>query len=134
MSEYTYVSWRGMLERCKNKNHKNYDSYGGRGITVHETWAKFENFLRDMGPRPLGKTLDRINNAEGYSKENCRWATRSEQSINTRTYVNNKLGQRNIRQLATGSYQVRIHRFGKTLYLGAYLTIEEAVQVRDSHV
>lgn len=81
-----YFTWRSMLARCTNLNHHAWDNYGGRGITVCEDWHVFSNFLRDMGDRPDGKTLDRINNDAGYFKENCRWATRSEQQKNRRGF------------------------------------------------
>jgi hypothetical protein len=81
----TYTSWRKMIERCTNKNHAQYKDYGGRGITICERWRKsFSEFLRDMGRRPEGKTLDRINNDGGYSRENCRWATPQEQTEHRR--------------------------------------------------
>jgi hypothetical protein len=78
-----YYVWRSMKQRCLNKNHKNYDRYGGRGITVCDEWLNsFENFYRDMGDRPKGLSLDRIDNNKGYSKENCRWTTFKNQSRN----------------------------------------------------
>jgi hypothetical protein len=88
----TYSSWKSMWNRVSNKNSPDYKYYGGRGIAIHPEWAKFENFLRDLGERPLGKTLDRINNNEGYEMNNCRWATRKEQSLNSRHY---HIGKRN---------------------------------------
>ena len=82
LNTYTRNSWRAMRQRCNNVNHKYYASYGGAGIVCCTRWVKFSNFLEDMGERPLGTTLDRINNAAGYWPNNCRWATRVQQRRN----------------------------------------------------
>ena len=79
-----YRSWGAMRDRCRRPGHKAYKHYGGRGIQVCERWSLFENFLADMGPRPPGHTLDRVNNDGDYEPSNCRWATLSEQNKNQR--------------------------------------------------
>lgn len=80
-----YYIWAGMRDRCNNKNSKFYKYYGARGITVCKRWNKFENFYMDMHPRPLGLTIDRINNNRGYSPKNCRWVEQRAQVENRRT-------------------------------------------------
>lgn len=83
----TYISWKAMLARCFNKSHVAYARYGGTGITVCHKWMTFMGFLRDMGKRPIGKTLERKDRSKGYCKSNCMWATRIEQARNTKNNV-----------------------------------------------
>ena len=86
----TYVSWYSMKTRCTNKNSIHFRHYGGRGISLCESWMKFENFLADMGERPVGKSIDRIDVNGNYEPSNCRWATQFEQVTNTRRSKNAK--------------------------------------------
>lgn len=83
--ERTYSSWRNMKQRCLNPEHSQYADYGGRGIKIHEDWTNsFGSFLDSMGPRPKGKTLDRINPDGDYVPGNCRWADAETQARNRR--------------------------------------------------
>ncbi len=81
-----YIAWRSMLNRCYNPNTPKYPNYGGRGIAVCDRWRHdFSAFLADVGHKPSpDHSLDRINNDMGYSPDNCRWATNSEQNNNRR--------------------------------------------------
>ena len=79
----TYQSWQAMRQRCNNPNHKHYADYGGRGISHSPCWESYAVFLKDMGERPLGTSLDRKNNAIGYTPSNCRWSTRTAQNRNS---------------------------------------------------
>jgi hypothetical protein len=83
----TYKVWEGLFKRCYQKGFRYYPLYGGRGITVCDRWKEpqgqgFLNFLADMGERPNGASIDRLDNNRGYEPGNCRWATPKEQSRN----------------------------------------------------
>jgi hypothetical protein len=82
-----YNIWHAMLRRCRNPNVADYPNYGGRGIRVCDRWQRFENFYADMGDRPEGKSLDRIDNNGNYEPGNVKWSDAKEQKANQRTSV-----------------------------------------------
>lgn len=83
-----YASWYSMKKRCLNKNYKEYQYYGGRGINICERWLDFENFIQDMGKKPSpSHSLDRIDNAGNYEPRNCRWASKTKQGNNKRNNI-----------------------------------------------
>lgn len=79
----TYNSWAGMMDRCEWGGHPSYARYGAKGIRVDPRWHSFEAFFADIGERPPGTSIDRIDNSKGYGPGNCRWATRAVQALNT---------------------------------------------------
>ncbi len=105
----TYSSWFNMKRRCLLNNRKETKNYGQRGISHNPSWRKFSSFLKDMGIRPDNKTLDRIDVNGNYCKENCRWATLSEQNINKRPGSNT--GIKGITRHKKGHFLVRILPF-----------------------
>lgn len=83
----TYRTWTNMIERCTNPKATGYKNYGGRGITVCEEWFDFTNFLKDMGEKPNGYSIDRKDNNRGYFKENCIWSSSKDQANNRRNNI-----------------------------------------------
>lgn len=128
-----YSAWSKMKDRCYNVNGKRYPEWGGRGIRVCDRWLNsFENFFADMGFRPTPRhSLDRKDNDGDYSPENVRWATKTEQSINRRTFSNNKSGVPGIHfNNRDQKWVVRVTVDGVRKSLGVHNTLEEAKAAR----
>lgn len=120
--------FRAARARCQNPKHISYAYYGGRGITFEI--ATFEEFFKEVGPRPTGCSLDRIDNAKGYVLGNIRWATLQEQAANRRPRSTYAAENPNIYLTKYGRFKVII----KGKYLGCRKTLAEALNLKEQHV
>lgn len=131
----TYVIWADMKARCNNPKCSEYKNYGGRGIDYCDRWAHFRYFAEDVGLPPFpGATLDRIDNSKGYSPENCKWSTRTEQCHNRRLFKSNSSGAPGVLRLSNGSYEARYDHEHVRYSLGRFDTLEEAVSYRNKFI
>lgn len=127
----TYVSWSKMKERCDLESYAEKEYYQDKGITYDIRWKSFENFLEDMGERPEGKTLDRIDGSLGYSKDNCRWSDLTIQAYNRSKRSTNTSGRTGVYEMQDGSYQAIIGYYGDRIVLASGVSFEEACRVRE---
>jgi hypothetical protein len=120
----TYTSWKSMKSRCKGQGEKQKREYKDKGIMFCKRWNNFNNFISDMGIKPDGMELDRIDNSKGYCKENCRWITKSH-NISNKTFKRKKGLPRGV-HVSNKKYQAMIKIDGKNKSLGVFTTPEKA--------
>lgn len=130
-----YRVWYSMMRRCYVEGERSFSNYGGRGITVDPEWFYFKTFLTDMGERPSkSHTLERIDNEKGYSKTNCKWATRTEQCLNRRKFSNNTSGYTGIKKHKNDRWEA-IYFYEKKRYsIGRFDTLEAAYTARQKFI
>lgn len=126
----TWRSWNAMHQRCEQPSHEAFARYGGRGIRVCDRWRVFENFLADMGIRPEGMSIDRIDPNGHYEPSNCRWATRTEQARNRRDTVK-VIANGVVESAAAVTARLGLTRDRVASRLSAGMSNERAVSPRD---
>lgn len=133
-----HTSWKGINNRCRNKNNRFWEDYGGRGIEVCNRWdvskgGSFENFLEDMGRRPSeNHSIDRIDVDGDYCKDNCRWADKSLQGMNKRILPKNTSGRTGVSwSNLVGKWRVKISKNNKVTIVGYFVSFEDAVAARE---
>jgi len=131
-----FETWMRMISRCTNINNQDYSNYGGRGIKICDRWIEsFKNFYNDMGERPQGTSLDRIDVDGDYSPDNCRWANLYIQSLNKRIDKRTSLGIRGInkaKRKTSDAWIVRFNEDGVEKHIGVYYDFFEACCARKS--
>lgn len=135
-----YGIWKAMHQRCYKESATKYEYYGGRGIKVCERWtgnSGLLHFIEDMGDRPEGKSLDRIDVNGDYSPVNCQWATKSVQSFNRRDVGNSSSKKAGVykfkkKKVWTGKWKAVIKVNKKVIYLGTFDTEEDAIEAREA--
>lgn len=123
----TYITWCSMRQRCTDVNHSNYAKYGAKGVRVCERWSSFANFLEDMGERPVGASLDRIDPKGDYCPENCRWAGLAVQQRNKST----RWGVSDYRGVSPSPNGKRWRAQFKADHLGTFDTEDDAALAYD---
>lgn len=127
----THKSWQKMKERCLSESYKEKEYYQDKGIGICQEWIEtFEAFYADMGERPEGTSLDRIDNSLGYCKENCRWSDLTQQSYNKGMMSSNTSGRTGVHQLANGNWQAIISYYKERIVLAYNVSFEEASKSR----
>ena len=129
-----YNSWYAMIVRCTNPKSQAYHDYGARGISVCDDWLNsFEAFYEDMGDKPEGYSLDRIDVNGNYCKENCKWSARGEQNYNQRKRKDNKAGKAGVHwSTEAQKWKASIQKDGKRVHLGNFIRLEDAVAAREA--
>ena len=123
-----YRCWQDMKQRCENVQNPSFHNYGGRGIKVCERWKAFGAFFADMGPRPDGHSLDRIDVDGNYEPNNCRWATATQQSRNLREHKRHDVGVSYCARDKTWDAFITVKR--KTVRIGSFSTKDAAIEAR----
>lgn len=129
-NHYLYGTWYNMVSRTTKPKDKSYKNYGLQGVRVCNRWLLFSNFIEDMGERPKGMTLDRIDPYGDYEPSNCRWATSTIQAINRKPYVFTKSGHRGVVKVQSGRWKSYIKLRGREISLGRYDKLSDAVDAR----
>lgn len=118
--------WQGMRARCSNPKYKQYKDYGGRGIRVCSRWDDFWKFVQDMGTRPLGHVIDRINNDGNYEPGNCRWVSYRVSGLNRRRWGRTSQFRGVHLDSETGKWRAQVTFHGKKFIVGRFNSEKEA--------